>query len=461
MLLDRRALIATAGAGLCVLALPRHAMAEAAVDPLLIVATDGMAALVAAPAPPTPVLAYRGLTESGVLRYRPGAEVFLRLRNDLKQPTSLHIHGLRLPAAMAGVAGLSQQAIAPGASFDIRFTPRDSGLSWFHAHAFPNTGEQLARGLSGVLIVEEAEPPEADADIVAVLSDWRLDANGAVVDDFGNSGLGKPEDAWQHGRIGALVTLNNLPVPQTRPLAPGARVRLRIVNAAVARVMLLTFVGLKPMILAIDGQPCEAFAPVADTIPVGPGARFDLMLDMPREAGAIGKMVLKGMEYTKGAPEPDRDILVFKAEGAARAALAPIASLPQNPLLPPAIRLQDSARFDFSIDGGGKRPFKLNKETPKEGRGLPLMQLKTGQPVTLGIANKTAVIQSIRVHGHHMRLLHPADDGWEPYWRDSILIAPGKTHHVAFNADNPGRWMIESPIVDHAANGVQGWFEVG
>ena len=462
MQFDRRALIAAAGAGLAGVSLAPRAAAQAAGAPRLLEAKEGKAALRAPPAAPTATLGYGGLPEDGVLRYRPGEELWLRLVNGLKQPTSLHIHGLRLPAAMAGVAGLSQEPVAPGAAQDIRFTPRDTGLSWLHPHTFPNTGEQLARGLYGVVIVEEKEPPLADADIVAVLSDWRLDAKGAVVEDFGKDGLGKPEDAFGAGRIGALVTLNNLPVPQTRALAPGARVRLRIVNAANARIMLLTFTGLKPLILAIDGQPCEAFAPVQDTIPVGPGARFDLMFDLSREAGASGKIVLNGNEYKKGSPEPDRDILVFKTEGAPRAALPPIASLPQNAFLPPAIRLQDSQRFDLTIDGGGKAPFTLNKATPKDARGgLPLFLLKTGQPVTLGIANKTAFAQSIRVHGHHMRLLHPADDGWEPYWRDSIILPAGKTHHVAFNADNPGRWMLESPIIEHAANGVRGWFEVG
>ena len=87
--------------------------------------------------------------------------------------------------------------------------------------------------------------------------------------------------------------------------------------------------------------------------------------------------------------------------------------------------------------------------------------MKSGTPVTLGLINKTAVAQAIRVHGHHMRLLHPADDGWEPYWRDSILLVPGRTHHVAFLADNPGKWMLESAIYAHQAAGVRTWFEVG
>jgi FtsP/CotA-like multicopper oxidase with cupredoxin domain len=59
-----------------------------------------------------------------------------------------------------------------------------------------------------------------------------------------------------------------------------------------------------------------------------------------------------------------------------------------------------------------------------------------------------------------MRLLHDLDDGWEPYWRDTVLIAPGKTKHVAFVADNPGKWVIESFKAARQAKGTASWFEV-
>ena len=67
----------------------------------------------------------------------------------------------------------------------------------------------------------------------------------------------------------------------------------------------------------------------------------------------------------------------------------------------------------------------------------------------------------MRIYGHCMRLLHAMDDGWEPYWRDSVLIAPGKTIHVAFVADNPGHWPIESAIPEHQAAGLATMFAVG
>ncbi len=86
--------------------------------------------------------------------------------------------------------------------------------------------------------------------------------------------------------------------------------------------------------------------------------------------------------------------------------------------------------------------------------------MKRGSPVTLAIVNRSAAVQQIHVHGHAMRLLHDLDDGWEPYWRDSVLIAPGRTKHVAFVADNPGKWVIESSIANQRATGLSTWFLV-
>ncbi len=90
----------------------------------------------------------------------------------------------------------------------------------------------------------------------------------------------------------------------------------------------------------------------------------------------------------------------------------------------------------------------------------PLLSVKRGGPVTLTIINRTAFIQQIRLHGHHMRLLHDLDDGWEPYWRDSVLVPAGKTKHVAFVADNPGKWVVESRMIGREARQLVTWFEV-
>jgi FtsP/CotA-like multicopper oxidase with cupredoxin domain len=89
-----------------------------------------------------------------------------------------------------------------------------------------------------------------------------------------------------------------------------------------------------------------------------------------------------------------------------------------------------------------------------------LFSVQRGTPVTLGFINKSLYPLDMHVHGHAMRLLHDLDDGWEPYWRDSVIVPELKTKHVAFVADNPGKWMIHGAIQEHLANGLASWFEV-
>ena len=242
-----------------------------------------------------------------------------------------------------------------------------------------------------------------------------------------------------------LTSVNSKLMPLIEVLAPRARVRLRLLNAVSARVMFVGFDRLRPTVLAIDSAPCEAFAPLQNMLPIGPGARFDVMVDLPAAAGREARLVLHATEG------PDQPLLVFKTEGEPRRDMPPIASLPPNPLLPLAINLKASRKLDLTIDGGPKmpaaadppEPFRLDGAAADDFGRKPLFSVRRGTPVTLGFVNKTLFAAQIRVHGHHLRLLHDQDDGWEPYWRDSVIVPEQRTKHVAFVADNPGKWAIE------------------
>src|SRR5947209_12101603 len=407
------------------------------------------------PAGETDMWGYDGQVPGPVLRVKAGEEMAVRLVNRLDQPTSLHWHGVRIDNAMDGVVGLTQKPVMPGATFDYRFKAPDSGLYLYRPFIAPFTSEQMARGLYGLLIVDEPTPPDVDRDLALLIGDWRLDEQGMIVSDFG-----KLTDVGGVGRVGSLVTANTRPAPIAETFAPGSRIRLRLVNVANARFMFVSFDGFKPLIMAIDGQPCDPFEPVRRTIPVGPGARFDLMFDLPESEGDNAKVVLRGMN------EPDRDLLVFKTQGTKRPARQAIASLPLNPLLPAEIRLAQAKKVDIVVEGGSARNapgaktlWMLNGQ-PGGFEGKPLFSVKRGTPVSLGFVNKTLVTQNMRVHGHVARLLHDLDDGWEPYWRNAVIVAEGRTKRVAFVADSPGKWAINCDVIEHQISGLCGWFEV-
>jgi FtsP/CotA-like multicopper oxidase with cupredoxin domain len=446
-----------------IMTLPAGATAPALRDGFhTLEAREGKLMLLPQPAAPTNIWGYDGTVPGPLLRFKKGEEVNARLVNNLPQPTSLNWHGVRISNPMDGVTGLTQEPVPPGGTFDYRFTPPDSGLYWYHPHALPFLDEQLERGLYGVMIIDEPEPPLADRDMLVVLSDWALDDKGQI------KNFDMLSDAIPADRSRPFVTVNADAVPIEEMLPPSSRLRLRIVNAANTQLMVITFFGVTPSVVAIDSQPCEAFEPAKNMIPLGPGARFDVILDLPNNPGADASLRLLGDN------EPSRILLAFKTAGDKRPPLPPIASLPPNPLLPAVIKLETSHKFNISIEtiasaGADPSPqtarnqpnhWKLNGKVYDGLTPSPLFSVKRGTPVTLGFVNKAGFVQAMHVHGHVTRLLHDLDDGWEPYWRDTILIPEGKTKHVAFVADNPGNWAIECFMTGRHAKAMVTWFEV-
>ena len=170
------------------------------------------------------------------------------------------------------------------------------------------------------------------------------------------------------------------------------------------------------------------------------------MFDMPRKSGADVRLELRG---DVGAA--DQPFIAIVSVGEPMHVRAEPPRLAANPRLPAEIALESARRCDFVISGGGPAPFAINGATFVDWAPKPAYVIPRGQPAVFALANKTAVVQAMRLWGHVARLLHSMDDGWEPYWRDTILIQPGRTAHVAFVADNPGKWPLESAIPEHRA----------
>jgi FtsP/CotA-like multicopper oxidase with cupredoxin domain len=90
----------------------------------------------------------------------------------------------------------------------------------------------------------------------------------------------------------------------------------------------------------------------------------------------------------------------------------------------------------------------------------PLFSVRRGRIVVLALANRTEAAQVVHLHGHSARLLDRLDDGWKPFWMDTLLVEPRATERIAFLADNPGKWAIDARALDRDAAGLAGWFEV-
>ena len=163
---------------------------------------------------------------------------------------------------MDGVPHLTQQPIAPGETFVYEFDVPDAGTYWYHPHQ--RSFEQVGRGLYGPLIVEEGSRSRSIATSTWVLDDWRLLPDAQISDDFGNF-----MDASHNGRVGNTVTVNGR-IPESFPVRAGERVRLRLINAANARIFGLEFEDHRPQVIALDGQPVEPHEPDGGRVVLGP-----------------------------------------------------------------------------------------------------------------------------------------------------------------------------------------------
>ena len=459
--ITRRRVLAAVGVSIAACALPAVGRAQPQADGFRILrARPGQAHLRGSEQTPTRIWGYDGVAPGPTLRVRQGEELRVRLVNELPQATVVHWHGVRLPNAMDGVPHLTQKPIEPGESFDYRFVAPDAGTFWYHSHL--RSSEQLGRGLYGALLVEETAPVAVDQDILLALDDWRLADDGQIHESFG-----MPMDAAHAGRLGQYLTANSQDVLDI-PVRKNQRLRLRLINAANARVMQLRLDRHRATVMALDGQPTEAFELRNSRIALSPGSRADLFVDATLEAGATAPFVL---EYGR-----DQELLFarlsYQGEPARPTPLDPPRALPANPL-PERIDLAAAFRMDVPLDGGAMSAMMMRGGMRGTGMlwaladrsstghdGPPLFRVKRDRPVVLSFRNRTAFAHAMHVHGHHFRVLERLGDGWKPYWLDTVLVDVEQTERIAFVADNPGKWMIHCHMIEHQETGMAAWFEV-
>jgi FtsP/CotA-like multicopper oxidase with cupredoxin domain len=430
------------GACAALAALP-HARAQ--LRELRLEAAPARLAVVGAPHPQTGLWTYNGAFPGPTLRFKQGERLRARLVNRLPQDTTIHWHGIRLPNAMDGVPHLTQPPVPPGGEFLYEFELPDAGTFWYHPHA--SSAEQVGRGLFGALIVEERTPPAVDRDLVWVLSDLRLDREAQVAPEFN-----APFDASHAGRLGNTALLNGR-VPESFALDAGERIRLRLVNAASARIFRLHFEGHSPQAIALDGHPVAPHL-VSGGLRLGPGMRADLLLEASGEPGR--RYVVSDDFFSRRAY---RLLELGYTDRRAPARMLPAPQLPPNPLAAPD--LARAERLQLVLDGGAMRPrqpqglWSINGRSPRGGshdRHQPMLRLKRGRSYVFEVRNDTAWHHPFHLHGVAFRALS------EPHqpWRDTSLVDPGARAEFAFVADNPGDWMIHCHILEHQEAGMMG-----
>jgi FtsP/CotA-like multicopper oxidase with cupredoxin domain len=357
---------------------------------------------------------FNGAVPGPVIRVRRGDEVNVRLVNDLEEPTALHWHGVRLPNPMDGGMPLTGPLVPPGASFDYRFAVPDAGTFWYRGAR----RSQQEGGLYGALIVAELTAPPVDHDHLLIFGERR-------------SSRDKTREFTLNG-----VTALDIAVRANE------RLRLRFVNAS-ATQMNGRIESHRVMVMALDGEPAEPFASRDGRIALGPGNRADVFVDAALAPGSIAPMT-----FMQDSGEPPVVRIVYGEMPARNAPLSEPAPLPANPL-PVRMNFSHALRVALLLEGGNAATL----------AALPLFSAERGRTVVMALDNRDTAAHVVHLHGHHFRLLDRLDDGWKPYWLDTVVVERRQTARIAFVADNPGRWLIERQAIDGPGVGAN-WFEV-
>ena len=125
--------------------------------------------------------------------------------------------------------------------------------------------------------------------------------------------------------------------------------------------------------------------------------------------------------------------------------------------MPAQLDLKNALRVDVPLGGS-----QADWVTPRNfaGTAAPAFRLKAGRVVVLALSNRTEIATVFHLHGHHFRLLDRLDDGWKPFWLDTLAVEPGATQRIAFAAEYAGHWLMESMATDWAAARQVRWFSV-
>ena len=352
------------------------------------------------------------------IRAKQGQLVEVTLTNEsVPDGVTLHWHGVDVPNAEDGVAGVTQDAVTRGKSFVYRFVAQDAGTYWYHSHQVSH--DQVRLGLFGAFVVTPATSLADNLDSVVAVHTYQ-------------------------GRR----TINGQAGASPLNAKPGDLVRARIINTDAGPIRVWV-AGADYRVAAVDGRDVHAPTPISDTaVLLTAGGRVDLEFTVP-PSGAVRVEVGARVALVAGAapagpePKPNLDLLRY--------------GQPTALGFDPA---KANRHFEYRIgrtfaflDGRPGMWWTINGHLWPD---VPMFLVSTGDIVVMTIANTSGEVHPMHLHGHHAVVLSRngvAATG-SPWWFDSLDVADHATYEVAFVADNPGIWVDHCHNLKHAADGL-------
>ncbi|WP_448808823.1 multicopper oxidase family protein [Agromyces bauzanensis] len=338
---------------------------------------------------------------------------------------TLHWHGIDVPNAADGVAGITQDAVPVGGSYTYRFVAADAGTYWYHSHQVSH--EQVVRGLLGAIVIDPASAPPADlaadVDVTALLHVYGGEhtLNGSVADE--------PIDA-----------------------SPGETVRVRVINTDQGTAAVWSDAPYR--VVAIDGQDVHEPTDVdGQRLLIPAGGRADVAVRAPAKGEAVrlhvggARSVIVGDPGASVPPTPQpSETLDLLAYGTP----APLGFDPASP--DRSYEYVIGRRFGI-IDGRPGNFWTINGRMFPD---VPMFDVTEGDVVVMHLRNDSGDVHPMHLHGHHVVVL--SRDGvaasGSPWWVDTLDVHPGERYDIAFVADNPGIWSDHCHTLPHAVDGL-------
>ncbi|MFC3747087.1 multicopper oxidase family protein [Paenibacillus sp. GCM10012306] len=411
---------------------------------------------------------YGGSAPGPEIRVKEGDRVVVNLTNKLPEGVTIHWHGLNIPGAVDGVAGVTQDAIKPGETYTYNFIADQPGTYWYHSHQ--QSEVQTGLGLFGAVVVEPKEETiKYDKDYTVVLHEWNINGlskkkNKDKFNDKGSFNSGNLNNELVEAMTDVkynMLTTNGTIDSKHFDAKPGDLVRLRLVNTG-NTTHLLTLLGIPFQVVSLDGRDLVGGQTTNQTLlPIGGGNRVDISFRVP-DSGNV-QLVNAGPD----ASQPNKKVSV--SIGNRNSTGTATSDNPNNYKLfdfmtygtPQKGVFNSDSTFTQTVDmelSSGKVPgmdwaFLIN------GQAAPNIQplvIKEGDTVKIKFVNDSNVIHPMHIHGHTLQVLTRNGKAAEgsPVYLDTLNVLPHETYEVAFVADNPGIWMIHCHNLKHAAMGM-------
>jgi FtsP/CotA-like multicopper oxidase with cupredoxin domain len=370
------------------------------------------------------------------LRFRRGGELEITLVNELPVPTVLNCHGINgVPAAEP----LAARAPLSASGTETLVVPlRHAGTFMWDLRLL---GDGQARpSPARALVVEESEAVAVDRDEVLLIEDWRLRPDGSAI----APGI-DPKDTTP------LYTINGRASLEISART-NERMRLRFINGCQRTVIAIKIEGYDVRVMALDSQPTEPFLARGGALVLAPGGRVDAFIDATAPPGSTSSIRL----HDGTEARPIARLVVPNDPPFRNAPLPEPPPLPSNGL-PAQLDLRNALRIDLAL-GGPQADWVSPANFASS--AVPAFRVRAGRTVVLALTNRTETPAAFHLHGHHFRLLDRLDDGWKPFWLDTLALQSGQTQRVAFAAEVAGRWLMEMMATDWAAQRLVRWYSV-